>query len=60
MPLAQDANQRYGWDLHAAALERLIMTAAPALYRTRTVLEAYAILWGAYTRLRQDVTGVKT
>ncbi|MCS6880423.1 MAG: hypothetical protein RMK84_05325 [Oscillochloridaceae bacterium] len=54
LPLAQEANQRYGWELDAPALERLIISAAPALGLARSSFEAYAILWGAYTRLRRD------
>lgn len=54
LPLAQEANQRYGWELDAPALERLIISAAPALGLARSSFEAYAILWGAYTRLQRD------
>jgi hypothetical protein len=54
LPLAQEANQGYGWDLDAAALEGLIISAASALGQARSSLEACAILWGVYTRLRRD------
>jgi hypothetical protein len=54
LPLAQAANQGYGWGLDAAALERLIISAAPALGLACSSFEAYAILWGVYTRLRRD------
>lgn len=54
LPLAQEANQGYGWALDAAALEGLIISAAPALGLARSSFEAYAILWGVYSRLRRD------
>ncbi|MGQ9927264.1 MAG: hypothetical protein ACUVS4_10375 [Chloroflexaceae bacterium] len=54
LPLAQKANQSYGWKLDAAALERLIISAAPTLSLARSSFEAYAILWEVYTRLRRD------
>ncbi len=47
LPLAQQANQRYGWGLDGAALEALILRAAARLGQARTSLEAYAALWGA-------------
>ncbi|MBX0330729.1 hypothetical protein K2Z83_24020 [Oscillochloris sp. ZM17-4] len=54
LPLAQEANQRYGWDLDAPALESLIMSAATALERAGSTVASYAILWFAYQRLRHD------
>lgn len=54
LPLAQEANQGYGWELDAAALEGLIISAAPALSLAHSSFEAYAILWGVYSRLRRD------
>lgn len=45
LPLAQDANQQYGWQLDGPALEALIIAAAAALAETRSALAARAILW---------------
>ncbi len=50
LPLAQAASLRYGWGLDAAALEALILAAAPALGGARSALEAAAVLWAAYAR----------
>lgn len=54
LPLAQEASASYGWDLEAAALEALILSAAPALRQARTVFEARAMLRGAYRHLRHE------
>lgn len=48
LPLAQEANLRYGWGLDAAGLEALILGAAPPLQHVRSTFEAYAILWSSY------------
>jgi len=48
--LAQEANERYGWDLGARALEALISGAAPQLERAGSALAAHAILWSTYQR----------
>ncbi|NNJ11952.1 hypothetical protein EKD04_016585 [Chloroflexales bacterium ZM16-3] len=48
LPLAQDANQRYGWQLNAPALEALVLAAAPTLLHASSALAARAILWRAY------------
>lgn len=50
LPLAQDANQQYGWQLDGQALEALILDAAPALARSYSALAARAALWQAYQR----------
>ena len=54
LPLAQEANLRYGWGLEAAALETLILSAAPALGSARSALEACAILWANHTRAQRQ------
>lgn len=54
LPLAQEANARYDWGLGPAALEELILAAAPELGRARSALAACAILWATYTRGRSD------
>lgn len=48
LPLAQDANQQYGWHLDGPALEALIIAAAPALAEARSPLAARAALWQRY------------
>ncbi len=48
LPLAQEANQLYGWRLDGATIERLIALAAPALAQAESVLAARAILWSVY------------
>lgn len=50
LPLAQEASLRFGWGLEAAALEALILAAAPALRAARSALEARSILWVVYAR----------
>jgi hypothetical protein len=50
LPLAQESNLLYGWDYNAAALEALILRAAPDLGETRTLLEARVILWHHHLR----------
>jgi hypothetical protein len=54
LPLAQDANQHYGWQLDGPRLEVLIIAAAPALAETRSVLAARAVLWQVYRRQVQE------
>ncbi len=54
LPLAQEANRRYGWDLDAVALEHLVISAAPSLALARSAFEACAILWGVHARLQRD------
>lgn len=54
LPLAQDANAQYGWGLDAAALEALVLCAAPALREAHTALQARAMLWGTYHRLHPE------
>lgn len=54
LPLAQDANAQFGWGLDAAALEALILSAAPALHEAHTALQARAMLWGSYQRLHRE------
>lgn len=54
LPLAHAASARYGWRLDAAGLAALVIAAEPGLDRSRSALEAYAILWGAYTRTTRD------
>ncbi len=56
LPLAQEANLRYGWELDAASLETLILDAAPALQHVRSTFEAYAILWSSYSRTQRKRT----
>jgi hypothetical protein len=48
LPLAQEINQRHGWGYAAAALEALIVSAAPALTLATSAAEANAILWYAH------------
>lgn len=54
LPLAQTANERYGWGLGASALEALVVAAAPRLLHAQSALDAQAILWSAY---QQHVAG---
>jgi hypothetical protein len=54
LPLAQDANQQYGWQLDGPTLEALIITAAPALAQTQSALAARAVLWQVYQRQVKD------
>jgi hypothetical protein len=54
LPLAQEANTRYGWALDGPALEALVLRAAQPLGRARSAFEAYAILWATYTRAPTD------
>lgn len=54
LPLAQDANERYGWGLDAAALEAIIQRAAARLGQAGSSLAAYAILWATYHRAGKD------
>jgi hypothetical protein len=54
LPLAQDANDQYGWALDGPGLEILILRAAPALQAARTALEARAMLWSTYYRLHHE------
>ncbi|MFV9504478.1 MAG: hypothetical protein AB4911_07915 [Oscillochloridaceae bacterium umkhey_bin13] len=53
LPLAQDANQAYGWYLAAPELEALLLAAAPALMQTLNPLAARAVLWRVYQQ-RQE------
>lgn len=50
LPLAAAANARYGWGLGAAALEALILRAAPRLAQAESALAAAAILWVEHRR----------
>lgn len=50
LPLAQEANQFYGWRLDGATIEQLIALAAPTLAQAESVLAARAILWSVYRR----------
>ncbi|MBX0326228.1 hypothetical protein K2Z83_00785 [Oscillochloris sp. ZM17-4] len=50
LPLAEEANARYGWRLGPAALEALVMRALPSLAESRSALAARAILWAAQKR----------
>lgn len=54
LPLASEANQLYGWGLDSAALEALVLWAAPGLSGSRTALEARLSLWAAYQRHRAN------
>ena len=54
LPMAQDANQQYGWQLDGPALEALIIFAAPALAKAQSPLAARAVLWQAYHRQATD------
>jgi hypothetical protein len=54
LPLAQDANQQYGWQLDGPALEALIIAAAPSLADTQTALAARAVLWQVYHRQEKE------
>lgn len=54
LPLAQDASQQYGWQLDGAALEALIIAAAPSLAATQSPLAARAVLWQTYHRQAKD------
>ncbi|NTU78493.1 MAG: hypothetical protein HGA45_03680 [Chloroflexales bacterium] len=54
LPLAQEADERYGWGLTATALEGMILAAAPRLRGAQSALEARAILWFAYQRQQND------
>lgn len=54
LPLAQDANEQYGWGLDGAKLEALILAAAPALRRSHTALEARTMLWSTCNRLHPE------
>lgn len=54
LPLAQDVNQQYGWQLDGSALERLIMAAAPALAEAQTPLAARAVFWQTYHQQMKD------
>lgn len=56
LPLAQEANLRYGWGLDAVGLEVLILGAAPALRHVQSTFEAYAILWSSYSRMQRKRT----
>jgi hypothetical protein len=48
LPLAQEINQHYSWSYAAAALEALIVSAAPALTLVTSAAEAHGILWYAH------------
>ncbi len=50
LPLAQDANQQYGWHLDSPALEALIMSSAPALASAASAFASRAILWQVHQR----------
>lgn len=54
LPLAQDANQQYGWHLEGPALEALIIRAAPALVEARSAVAARAVLWQAFHQQARD------
>jgi hypothetical protein len=56
LPLAQDANLLYGWQLDGAALEALIIAAAPALQAAASPLAARAALFWQRVRERQGDT----
>jgi hypothetical protein len=45
LPLAQAINERHGWGYAAAALEALVVSAAPALALAISAAEAHGILW---------------
>ncbi|NNJ13111.1 hypothetical protein EKD04_022560 [Chloroflexales bacterium ZM16-3] len=55
LPLAQDANQQYGWQLDGPALEALIIAAAPTLVQAPSALAARASLWHVHC---QETTSV--
>lgn len=52
LPLAQNANDHYGWQLDGPALEALIIAAAPALDQAPSTLAAQAVLWYRYRAVR--------
>jgi hypothetical protein len=54
LPLANEANRLYGWGLDSAALEALIVQAAPVLLRARSAMEARAMLWSNYSRQERE------
>jgi hypothetical protein len=54
LPLAQDMNQQYGWQLDGSALEALIITAMPALADAHSALAARAVFWQLYHRHARD------
>jgi len=54
LPLAQDANQQYGWQLDGPALEVLIITAAPALAEAQSTFAARAVFWQVYHQQAKD------
>lgn len=45
LPLAQEANRAYAWNLPAPDLEALILAAAPALEYVCSSFAACAVLW---------------
>jgi hypothetical protein len=51
LPLAASESASQGWGYDGAALERLILLAAPALRQVETLLAARAALWRAHWRL---------
>ncbi len=54
LPLAQQANQLYGWKYDAPSLEALIIAAAPRLMYAHNYLEAHVILWHYQVQHAQD------
>lgn len=54
LPLAQDANQQYGWQLDGPTLEALIIAAAPSLADTQSALAARAVLWQVFLRREKE------
>jgi hypothetical protein len=57
LPLAQAANERYGWGLGAQGLETLIVRAATRLGNAGSALAAQAILWSTYQHEHPDDSG---
>lgn len=53
LPFAQEANQWYGWNYTAPALESLIVMAAPDLLKAQSPGEARVILWQHHMRNTQ-------
>lgn len=52
LPLAQEANQEYGWGYGPADLEALILDLAGDLGRVDSAAAARAVLWSGHIRRR--------
>ncbi len=48
LPIATNANERYGWKLTRGDLETLVFETLVKLQQSSSTLEAYGILWQQY------------